>query len=85
MTKPVLAYLGLIGDPMTKRLLAAGYQVHVWNRSSPKLAPALDLGRDTGTPLPVSGLAAQLLRTLAAQGKGEEELSAVIDLYGKQT
>ena len=48
------------------------------------LDTALDLGRDTGTPLPVSGLAAQLLRTLAAQGKGEEELSAVIDLYGKQ-
>lgn len=49
------------------------------------LDTALDLGRDTGTPLPVSGLAAQLLRTLAAQGKGEEELSAVIDLYGKQS
>jgi 3-hydroxyisobutyrate dehydrogenase len=47
------------------------------------LDTALDLGRDTGTPLPVSGLAAQLLRTLAAQGKGEEELSAVIDLYSK--
>lgn len=47
------------------------------------LDTALDLGRDTGTPLPVSGLAAQLLRTLAAQGKGEEELSALIDLYGK--
>jgi 3-hydroxyisobutyrate dehydrogenase len=46
------------------------------------LDTALDLGRDTGTPLPVSGLAAQLLRTLAAQGKGDEELSAVIDLYG---
>lgn len=49
------------------------------------LDTALDLGRDTGTPLPVSGLAAQLLRTLAAQGKGEEELSALIDLYGKQS
>ena len=47
------------------------------------LDTALDLGRETGTPLPVSGLAAQLLRTLAAQGKGEEELSAIIDLYGK--
>ena len=49
------------------------------------LDTALDLARDTGTPLPVSGLAAQLLRTLDAQGKGEEELSALIDLYGKQT
>jgi len=49
------------------------------------LDTALDLGRETGTPLPVSGLAAQLLRTLAAQGKGEEELSAIIDLYGSQS
>ena len=47
------------------------------------LDTALDLGRETGTPLPVSGLAAQLLRTLAAQGKGDDELSALIDLYGK--
>lgn len=46
------------------------------------LDTALDLGRDSGTPLPVAGLAAQLLRTLAAQGKGGEELSAIIDLYG---
>lgn len=49
------------------------------------LDTALDLGRETGTPLPVSGLAAQLLRTLAAQGKGEEDLSAIIDLYGSQS
>ncbi len=47
------------------------------------LDTALDLGRDSGTPLPVAGLAAQLLRTLAAQGKGGEELSAIIDLYDK--
>lgn len=45
------------------------------------LDTAVDLGRETGTPLPVSGLAAQLLRTLAAQGKGGEEISAIIDLY----
>lgn len=45
------------------------------------LDTAVDLGRATGTPLPVSGLAAQLLRTLAAQGKGGEEISAIIDLY----
>jgi 3-hydroxyisobutyrate dehydrogenase len=45
------------------------------------LDTAVDLGRETGTPLPVAGLAAQLLRTLAAQGKGGEEISAIIDLY----
>lgn len=45
------------------------------------LDTAVDLGRDNGTPLPIAGLAAQLLRTLAAQGKGGEEISAIIDLY----
>jgi 3-hydroxyisobutyrate dehydrogenase len=46
MQKPTLAYLGLglMGMPMTQRLLAAGYRVHVWNRSRSKLAPALDRG-----------------------------------------
>lgn len=46
MSKPVLAHPrpGLMGHRMTKRLLAAGYQVHVWNRSKQKLAPARALG-----------------------------------------
>lgn len=36
---PVLGFLGigLMGKPMVLRLLAAGYQVHVWNRSQDKL------------------------------------------------
>jgi 3-hydroxyisobutyrate dehydrogenase len=44
--KPILAYLGLglMGLPMTLRLLQKGYRVHVWNRSRAKLAPALERG-----------------------------------------
>ena len=39
MEKPALAFLGLgrMGVPMTLRLLAAGYRVHVWNRNRAKL------------------------------------------------
>jgi len=46
MDKPTLAFLGqgLMGRSMTLRLLAAGYRVHVWNRSQPKRQPALDRG-----------------------------------------
>ncbi len=46
MDKPTLAFLGqgLMGQPMTLRLLQAGYRVHVWNRSRPKLQPAIDRG-----------------------------------------
>lgn len=51
--KPSLAFLGLgrMGLPMTQRLLAAGYRVHVWNRSRGKLTPALERGAmEAATP-----------------------------------
>ena len=40
MTKtPRIGFCGIgrMGDPMTRRLLAAGHEVAVWNRSSVKL------------------------------------------------
>lgn len=36
--------IGLMGKPMTLRLLAAGYKVAVWNRSREKLAPVTAKG-----------------------------------------
>lgn len=36
--------IGLMGRPMTLRLLAAGHEVTVWNRSREKLAPVLEEG-----------------------------------------
>ena len=45
------------------------------------LDTALDLARETGTPLPISGLAAQLYRVLHARGVGDEEPTALVDLY----
>lgn len=36
--------LGLMGAPMVKRLLAAGHEVQVWNRSAAKAAPLVELG-----------------------------------------
>lgn len=36
--------IGLMGRPMTLRLLAAGYKVSVWNRSPEKLAPVVAKG-----------------------------------------
>ncbi|MGE5146777.1 MAG: NAD(P)-binding domain-containing protein, partial [Candidatus Eiseniibacteriota bacterium] len=37
--KPTVGYIGigLMGKPMTLRLLAAGYRTRVWNRSRGKL------------------------------------------------
>ncbi len=36
--------IGLMGRPMTLRLLAAGYRVNVWNRSAEKLKTVLEAG-----------------------------------------
>ena len=43
---PALAFagIGLMGLPMTQRLLAAGYPLSVWNRSPDKCAPLQALG-----------------------------------------
>ncbi|MCA1511620.1 NAD(P)-dependent oxidoreductase [Bradyrhizobium sp. NBAIM01] len=38
--------LGLMGTPMTRRLLKAGYQVAVWNRSEGKVAPLVEAGAE---------------------------------------
>lgn len=45
-TLPALAFagIGLMGLPMTRRLLAAGYPLTVWNRSPDKCAPLLTQG-----------------------------------------
>ncbi len=44
--KPKLGYVGtgLMGGPMTMRLLAAGYEVAVWNRTREKILPLLEAG-----------------------------------------
>ena len=44
--KPVLGFIGigLMGQPMTLRLLDAGFHVNVWNRSAEKLKPVTDAG-----------------------------------------
>jgi 3-hydroxyisobutyrate dehydrogenase len=41
--------LGLMGVPMTRRLLAAGYEVAIWNRSSAKAAALVDVGAKRAT------------------------------------
>lgn len=44
--KPILGFIGigLMGKPMTLRLLKAGYSVNVWNRSPEKLSQVTEAG-----------------------------------------
>ncbi|MDI5920018.1 NAD(P)-dependent oxidoreductase [Halomonas sp. LR5S13] len=46
MTQPRLGFIGigLMGNPMTRRLLAAGFDVTVWNRTPAKVAPLGEAG-----------------------------------------
>ncbi|TDR52704.1 3-hydroxyisobutyrate dehydrogenase [Halomonas ventosae] len=46
MTQPRLGFIGigLMGTPMTRRLLAAGFDVTVWNRTPAKAAPLGEAG-----------------------------------------
>ena len=62
--KPRIGYLGvgLMGGPMVERLLQAGFEVTVWNRTRAKLAPFVEAGaREAATP-------ADLIRCLLFRG-----------------
>ncbi|MGZ5051423.1 MAG: NAD(P)-dependent oxidoreductase [Methylobacter sp.] len=52
-TKPILGFIGigLMGKPMTLRLLAAGFSVNVWNRSPEKLEPVVAAGAKACTSI----------------------------------
>ena len=52
-TLPSLGFagIGLMGLPMCRRLLAAGYPLTVWNRNRAKCAPLVEAGaRQVATP-----------------------------------
>ena len=67
--------LGLMGRPMTQRLLAAGYAVTVWNRSREKLAPLLEKGaRAAGSPAAVARAADLVLMCVTDQQAAESVL-----------
>jgi len=67
--------LGLMGRPMTQRLLAAGYTVTVWNRSREKLAPLLEKGaRAADSPAAVARAADIVLMCVTDQQAAESVL-----------
>src|SRR5688572_18730280 len=79
--KPKLGFIGigLMGRPMTLRLLAAGYEVSVWNRSRDKLAAVVEKGaRQADTPAAVVRAAEIVMLCVTDQHAAEEVL------FGKQ-
>src|SRR6202051_3504650 len=70
-----LGYLGLgmMGFPMTQRLINAGHDVTVWNRSSGKAAPLVEAGGKTrARPGAVANAASILFMCLTDAAAGEE-------------
>lgn len=75
--RPRLGFIGigLMGKPMTLRLLAAGYAVAVWNRSPDKLAPVLAEGaRAAGSPAEVARAADIVMMCVTDQEAAGEVL-----------
>ncbi|ADP17110.1 NAD binding domain of 6-phosphogluconate dehydrogenase family protein 4 [Achromobacter xylosoxidans A8] len=83
MTKtPRIGFCGIgrMGEPMTRRLLAAGYEVAVWNRSSAKLGSLLDAGAvASATP---RALGASVDIALLCLGDGKAVVDVVFGEHG---
>ncbi|MFI8739153.1 NAD(P)-dependent oxidoreductase [Stutzerimonas zhaodongensis] len=65
---PMIAFagIGLMGLPMCRRLLAAGYRLTVWNRSPEKCAPLIEAGaRQASNPADLCSNADMVLLCLA--------------------
>jgi 3-hydroxyisobutyrate dehydrogenase len=67
--------IGLMGRPMTQRLLAAGHEVTVWNRSRDKLAAVLEKGALAAeSPAAVARAAEIVMMCVTDQHAAEEVL-----------
>jgi 3-hydroxyisobutyrate dehydrogenase len=67
--------IGLMGRPMTLRLLAAGHQVTVWNRSRDKLASVVEKGaRAAATPSQLAQQSDIVMMCVTDQHAAEEVL-----------
>jgi 3-hydroxyisobutyrate dehydrogenase len=67
--------IGLMGKPMVLRLLAAGHEVTVWNRSRDKLPPVLEKGaRSAATPAELAGSVEIAMMCVTDQKAAEDVL-----------
>ncbi len=73
MTKPVIGWIGMgrMGYPMAERVIDAGYEVRIWNRTRSKAEPLVEKGaRLVDTPRDLSGV--DVLVTMVSTGKDVE-------------
>ncbi|MBV9971128.1 MAG: NAD(P)-binding domain-containing protein, partial [Xanthobacteraceae bacterium] len=73
--KPTIGWIGMgrMGYPMVERLLAAGYDVSIWNRTRAKAEPlAKDGGKVVGQPTDLAGV--DVLFSIVSTGKDLDEV-----------
>ncbi len=75
--KPTLGYIGtgLIGGPMTQRLLAAGYDVTVWNRTRSKLEPLVAAGATPADTIADVARAAEIVMMCVTDAAAAEQVA----------
>jgi 3-hydroxyisobutyrate dehydrogenase len=66
--------IGLMGKPMVLRLLAAGHEVTVWNRSKDKLKPVLDKGAKAADSPAAVAKASEIVMMCVTDQKAAEEV-----------
>jgi 3-hydroxyisobutyrate dehydrogenase len=66
--------IGLMGRPMTLRLLAAGHEVTVWNRSRDKLAPVVEKGARAAESPAAVARAAEIVMTCVTDQHAMQEV-----------
>jgi len=75
MTKPTIGWIGMgrMGFPMAERLVKAGYDVKVWNRTRSKAEPLAEQGAVlVDSPADLAGV--DVLTTMVSTGKDVEAL-----------
>lgn len=73
--KPKIGWIGMgrMGYPMAERLVAAGYDVHVWNRTRAKAEPLEKKGATlVDAPADLAGV--DILATMVSTGKDVEQV-----------
>lgn len=70
--------IGLMGKPMVLRLLAAGHEVKVWNRSRDKLAPVLEKGANAAASPAEVARASEIVMMCVTDQRAAEQV-----LFGK--
>ncbi|MBI5968415.1 MAG: NAD(P)-binding domain-containing protein, partial [Deltaproteobacteria bacterium] len=67
--------LGLMGQPMTRRLLEAGYPLMVWNRTAEKAKNLLIAGATWGASPKALAQASDVVITMVTDSAASEEVS----------